>query len=86
MHSVKGAKVNEAHGQSLIKQVLNVNVPPDATAGQKITAVASSGDEVIFTLPKGVAPGTRLQMIPTRQVMKRGGLHALREQPASSLS
>lgn len=49
-----------------------MNVPADAVAGQKITAIASSGDEVIFTLPKGVSPGTRLQMIPTRQVMKRG--------------
>ena len=52
--------------------VLNVTVPSDGVPGSKITTVASSGDEVVFTLPKGVAPGTRLQMIPMRQVMKRG--------------
>jgi len=44
----------------------------------QLTEHASAGkpplvpQQVVFTMPKGVAPGTRLQMIPVGQVMKRG--------------
>ena len=44
------------------RTVLNVNIPADAIAGQRLTAIASSGDEVSFTVPKGVGPGARLQV------------------------
>ena len=44
------------------RTVLNVNVPSDAIAGSRITAIASSGDEVSFTVPKGVVPGAKLQV------------------------
>ena len=45
------------------RTVLNVTVPPDAIAGKRIDgAIASSGDKVSFTVPKGVVPGARLQV------------------------
>ena len=57
------------------RQVLSISVPDEALPGEEVVAEAASGEHVVFTLPKGVAPGTRLQMVPTRQVMQRGHSH-----------
>jgi len=62
-----------SNGGMIRKQhVLSISVPDEALPGEEVVAEAASGEHVVFTLPKGVAPGTRLQMVPTRQVMQRG--------------
>jgi len=53
-------EVARANDGGVMPHVLNVNVPFDAVPDKPIHTVASSGAEVVFTLPAGVPPGTAM--------------------------